>query len=260
MTMWIRRLNDPRGIDRAHPYSKLPPRSIEGPWLYAELKQVVDSALALPLLLLFAPAILVAMLAIKATSRGPALYRQVRTGRHGRRFLIYKLRTMYVDCERETGAVWSTPDDPRVTPIGRFLRRTHIDEFPQLLNVLRGEMALVGPRPERPEMIAKLERQVPCYRDRLEVRPGLSGLAQVFLPPDLAVDDVRHKLAFDLLYVARMGPMLDLKVLLCTAAFLTGVPFRTSRRCLGLTLPPRSGPGLGTLVTEDVSNDEVLVQ
>src|SRR5439155_12868491 len=120
---------------------------------------------------------LLSMLLVKLTSRGPALYTQTRLGRNGRPFTIYKLRTMQHRCESLTGARWSTPGDPRITPVGRFLRKTHLDELPQLWNVLRGDMALVGPRPERPEFVPQLEQAVPHYRDRLLVRPGVSGLA-----------------------------------------------------------------------------------
>src|SRR5262249_17904057 len=152
-------------------------------------------------LVLLAPSavlILYAMALVRLTSRGSAIYRQTRLGLNGRPFTIYKIRTMYHDSERLTGPQWSRPGDPRVTPIGRILRATHIDELPQLWNVLRGEMSLVGPRPERPELAAGLERELPSYRDRLAVRPGVTGLAQVQLPPDTDVESVRRKLAYDI--------------------------------------------------------------
>src|SRR5207248_4660391 len=141
-----------------------------------------------------------AMLLVKLTSPGPMLYTQTRLGRRGRPFTIYKIRTMLHDCESLTGPQWSTPGDTRITRVGRWLRRTHIDELPQLWNVLRGDMSLVGPRPERPEFIPELENAIPFYRDRLLVRPGITGLAQVQLPPDTDMDSVRRQLAHDIYY------------------------------------------------------------
>src|SRR5206468_10815773 len=139
----------------------------------------------------------VLMLLVRATSRGPAIFKQVRLGRGGRPYALYKIRSMAHDCERLTGPRWATAKDPRVTPLGRFLRRSHLDELPQLWNVIRGEMSLVGPRPERPEFVARLERQVPGYRERLGILPGITGLAQVQLPPDEDLDHVRRKVACD---------------------------------------------------------------
>src|SRR5205823_10851019 len=158
-------------------------------------------------------------------SRGPVFYSQTRLGRGGRPFRIYKIRTMVHNCERQSGARWCTSGDPRITPVGRFLRATHLDELPQLWNVLRGDMSLIGPRPERPEIIAALERAIPRYHDRLLVRPGLSGLAQVQLPADTDLHSVRRKLAYDLYYVEQLGAWLDLRLALATALYLLRVPF-----------------------------------
>jgi hypothetical protein len=141
---------------------------------------------------------------------------------------------MYVDCERTTGPRWSVPGDPRVTPLGRLLRRTHIDELPQLLNVLRGDMSLVGPRPERPEFVRQLEQVYLCYRDRERVLPGVTGLAQVQLPPDTSVAEVRRKLACDLYYIANRDFWLDARIVLCTATKVLGVPPHVSCRLLGI--------------------------
>ena len=200
--------------------------------LYAPLKVIVDSVPAGLLLIVTAPLVLLAMIAVKLTSPGPALYRQTRLGRHGRPYTLYKIRTMVVDSERDTGPRWAVKGDPRITPLGRFLRRYHIDELPQLWNVLRGEMSLVGPRPERPEFVAQLERVIPCYRDRMRVRPGLTGLAQVQLPPDVDLESVRRKLACDLYYIRRMGPWLDLRILISTVSYLAGIPFEVPRSIL----------------------------
>jgi lipopolysaccharide/colanic/teichoic acid biosynthesis glycosyltransferase len=199
---------------------------------YARVKELCDCLLVQVLLLAAAPVVLLAAAAVRLTSRGPAFFLQQRLGLDGRVFKIIKLRTMTADCEKSTGPRWSVPGDPRVTPLGRFLRRSHIDELPQLVNVLRGEMSLVGPRPERPEFFANLSQAMPRYGERLRVRPGMTGLAQVQLPPDRDLADVRRKLACDLYYLRRLSPWLDLQILLATAAYLVGLPFSLSRAVL----------------------------
>ena len=143
--------------------------------------------MAAPLLVLTAPVILAAIVLVRLTSAGPGIYSQTRLGLNRRPFTIYKIRTMGNNVEARGGIRWATSRDPRVTRIGRFLRATHVDELPQLWNVLRGEMALVGPRPERPEIIAQIEPLIPGYGVRLTVLPGVTGLAQVQLPPDSSV-------------------------------------------------------------------------
>jgi lipopolysaccharide/colanic/teichoic acid biosynthesis glycosyltransferase len=193
---------------------------------------VLEFLAALALLVPVLPVIALAALLVKLTSRGPAFYSQTRLGGDGRPYAMYKLRTMAHNCEQGSGPRWATAHDPRVTPLGRFLRRTHIDEFPQLWNVLRGEMSLVGPRPERPEFLPHLERSVPHYHERLRVRPGITGLAQVHLPPDTDLASVRRKLAYDLHYVRHRGPGLDLKLVLCTGLSVVGVPLPVSCRLL----------------------------
>jgi lipopolysaccharide/colanic/teichoic acid biosynthesis glycosyltransferase len=153
----------------------------------------------------------------RLTSRGPGIYRQIRVGRDGRQFTLYKIRTMRHDAEERTGgAVWTMPDDERVTAFGRILRKLHLDEFPQLLNVLRGEMSLVGPRPERPEFVEVLQKAVPDYVKRLCVAPGVTGLAQVNLPPDSDLQSVHLKVALDLDYIQQASLSLDLRLLVCT--------------------------------------------
>jgi lipopolysaccharide/colanic/teichoic acid biosynthesis glycosyltransferase len=201
----------------------MPPR-----W-YRRVKPALDFLLALVLLILTAPLLGLAALLVKLTSRGPAFYSQTRLGLDGRPFAIYKLRSMYEDCEKTSGARWSVRGDPRVTPIGWLLRVTHLDELPQLWNVLRGEMSLIGPRPERPEFVPRLERALPRYRERLRVRPGLTGLAQVQLPPDSDLDSVRRKLDHDLYYVARLGLWLDLRILFSTVLHVLKLPFSFTR-------------------------------
>lgn len=205
---------------------------------YPRVKHAVDFALALLLVLPAAPVVFLAALLVRLTSKGPAFYTQTRLGQDGKLFTIYKLRTMLDDCERLTGARWSLPGDPRVTAVGFVLRVSHLDELPQLLNVLKGEMSLIGPRPERPEFLPQLERAMPAYRQRLAVRPGVTGLAQVLLPADTDVESVRRKLTHDLYYIRHLGPFLDVRLLCCTALYALAIPFRLTSRLLGL---PKSG-------------------
>ena len=194
---------------------------------------------ALVLLVLAAPLVALAAGLVKLTSPGPALYKQRRLGKNGHPFMLHKVRTMYHDCERQSGARWSCPGDPRITPLGRFLRRTHIDELPQLWNVLRGEMSLVGPRPERPEFVPALIEAIPRYRERLLVRPGVTGLAQICLPPDTDLNSVRRKLTCDLYYIENQGPWLDLRLLVCTACYAVGIPFGIAHfKLVGISLAP----------------------
>ena len=200
----------PRETLLPRPVSALPRRS----W-YDPVKRVLDIALALVLLLLALPVLLLAALLVRLTSRGPAFYSQTRVGKGGRPFTIYKLRSMYTDSEAR-GAQWCQKGDPRVTPLGRFLRRSHIDELPQLWNILKGDMALVGPRPERPEFVPQLDAALPGYKDRLQVLPGVTGLAQVHLEADTDLDSVERKLALDLYYVKHLAFWMDLRILLVT--------------------------------------------
>ena len=159
-------------------------------------------------------------------SPGPVLYRQVRMGRHGRPFVIYKFRSMRPDAERHGGPVWAQADDARVTRVGRFLRRARLDELPQLWNVLRGEMTLVGPRPERPEFAPMLEKAHPGYGLRLLVKPGLTGWAQVCHRYTGTVAETRMKLEYDLYYICHAGHGFDLRVLLRTVGVVLGMKGR----------------------------------
>jgi lipopolysaccharide/colanic/teichoic acid biosynthesis glycosyltransferase len=215
------------------PVSRTAVRPVNHPW-YPGVKVAADFLLAALFTAPALPILAVAALLVRLTSRGPAFYSQTRLGLNGRPFTIWKLRSMIDNCESLTGARWSLPGDPRITPVGWVLRKTHIDEIPQLWNVLRGEMSLVGPRPERPEFVPELERALPAYRQRLNVRPGVTGLAQVQLPPDTDVESVRRKLAHDLYYVRHISPWLDAKLMACTAVYALGVPFRYLSRLLGV--------------------------
>ncbi|MDE1249616.1 sugar transferase [Vibrio aestuarianus] len=180
----------------------------------------IGAALGLLLLLPILPFI---ALAIKTTSSGPVLYRQLRVGKSTPEkmafFEIIKFRTMYEDAETRSGAVWATENDPRITPVGRFLRKTRLDEIPQLFNVLKGEMSLIGPRPERPGFYQKLEQAIPYFADRTYgVLPGITGLAQVNQGYDTCIDDVRRKVGFDHSYALSMNSLggwlsMDLSIL-----------------------------------------------
>jgi lipopolysaccharide/colanic/teichoic acid biosynthesis glycosyltransferase len=183
------------------------------------------------------PVIVVAWVMVRATSVGSGFYSQTRVGRNGCHYRIYKIRTMYTNCEAASGAAWSTKSDPRVTPIGRIFRALHIDELPQLLNVLRGDMSLVGPRPERPEFVGVLAQKIPGYNDRLLVRPGVTGLAQIQLPPDTSVESVQTKLVLDRCYVANRSLWLDLRIVLGTVVYLVGFSYARVRMLLSLPNP-----------------------
>jgi len=187
-------------------------------------KSVLDFTLSLALLVLTAPIVLVAALAVKMTSRGPFIYSQTRTGKGGQPYTIYKIRTMTHNCESQSGACWALPGDPRITGVGRWLRRTHIDELPQLWNIVCGEMSLVGPRPERPEFVGRLEQSISNYRKRLVLKPGLSGLAQIQLPPDTDLESVRLKLVYDLYYKDHRSFWLDIRIILATVCKVFGIP------------------------------------
>lgn len=186
--------------------------------LNAIFKRVTDVMAALVGLAALGLVLPCVALANRLASPGPLFYRQVRVGRGGRPFTIYKLRSMVPDAEAGTGAVWAAVGDSRVTPVGRWLRRTRLDELPQVLNVLRGEMSIIGPRPERPEFVERLAQEIPFYRARHSVRPGLTGWAQVQYEYGRTVDDARIKLEYDLYYVRHASPLLDLQILFRTVA------------------------------------------
>ena len=205
---------------------------IPGP--YFRWKGIIGRVLAAVLLIPGLPIIGLLVLLVRLTSRGPGIHRQTRLGKDGRPFTMYKIRTMTDDAETKVGAVWTRPSDARITRVGSILRKLHLDEFPQLFNVLRGEMCLVGPRPERPEFVCVLAKVIPGYTGRLVVTPGVTGLAQINLPPDTDLQSVRRKLALDLEYVEHASPLLDVQMLLCTWVRLLGVPGVLAIRVCGL--------------------------
>jgi exopolysaccharide biosynthesis polyprenyl glycosylphosphotransferase len=168
------------------------------------------------ILILLSPILLVTALVVKLESPGPALFKQERTGRGGRSFTIFKFRTMRNDAEAQQGPTWAKKDDPRVTRLGKLLRKTRLDELPQFWNVFRGDMSFVGPRPERPFFVEKIASAEPAYRLRHVVRPGVTGWAQVKYRYGATVEDSIEKLRYDLYYVFRWSPLLDLEVVLET--------------------------------------------
>ena len=165
------------------------------------VKRLMDISVSLAVIIIGLPFWLILVAIIKFTSKGPVFYFQDRVGKNGRVFRILKFRSMYQDAESKSGPRWADKDDPRVTPVGRVLRRMHLDEIPQFLNILEGSMSLVGPRPERPFFVEQFIKEIPLYRRRLNVRPGLTGWAQVKHKYDASMEDVRVKLRFDLFYI-----------------------------------------------------------
>lgn len=189
-------------------------------WL--ELKYSLDTLFAIVLLIISIPILAVCIVLVKLTSRGPVFFKQRRVGENGRHFEILKLRTMFVNAEADTGPVWAQENDPRVTRVGRFLRKTHLDEVPQLINVIRGDMSLVGPRPERPVFVNYFRTRFRQYEKRVSIRPGITGLAQVCYKYDETHEDVRKKLAYDLLYLRKMCMLLDMSIVFLTLGRVTG--------------------------------------
>ena len=184
--------------------------------LLAAIKRLFDIAASATLLLLTLPLMLLVALMIRSDSPGPVLYRQVRTGLFGKPFTLLKFRSMRLDAEAGGTAIWAQKRDPRITRTGNFIRSTRIDELPQLLNVLRGEMSMIGPRPERPVFVEELAKVIPFYHERAYVKPGITGWAQVNFPYGASVEDAREKLAYDLYYVKNHGLLLDLLIFVST--------------------------------------------
>jgi lipopolysaccharide/colanic/teichoic acid biosynthesis glycosyltransferase len=210
-----------------------PPRTATRPtrwWRTEQARRLINLLLAVLLLVAVAPLMLLIGLVVRLTSRGPVLYKQPRIGidrrqdshlngnwrrkfdHGGKVFQIYKFRTMYRDSDR-SGQVWATADDPRITPVGRVLRRYRLDELPQLFNVLRGDMNLVGPRPEQPRIFAELRQQIDLYPTRQKVLPGITGWAQINQRYDSCLEDVKNKVRFDLEYIRRRSALEDIRIL-----------------------------------------------
>jgi exopolysaccharide biosynthesis polyprenyl glycosylphosphotransferase len=186
-------------------------------WMTRFVKRAQDMCLAACILVLTAPVLAVVALGVKLTSRGPILYRQIRIGLHSKPFEILKFRSMHIDAERDGNPRWAAVNDHRLTPIGRILRTAHLDELPQLINILRGDMSFVGPRPERPVFVVELASRIPCYRLRHMAKPGLTGWAQINYPYAATIEETRKKLAYDLYYLEHAGFFFDLFILARTA-------------------------------------------
>ncbi|MFQ5809688.1 MAG: sugar transferase [Armatimonadota bacterium] len=223
---------------------KSPVFRVNGQWLFnaktqtlspAALlcKRLLDLGAGLLTAVVALPILVIASAAIVAESGFPVLYRQRRMGLRGKCFTLLKLRTMTKEAEAATGAVWSSPGDPRITRVGEFLRRTGIDELPQLWNVLLGEMSLVGPRPERPEIVANLRRQIPLYMQRHAVPPGIAGWAQTNHGGDTCLQDVLEKLRYDLYYAKNSSLRLDMRILLRTAQMALAGAKPPAQQCSG---------------------------
>ncbi len=211
---------------------------------FRQIKRGMDIVMAGLAMIVTAPLWIVIAIAIKLTSKGPVFFNQERVGENkryserrrasrgtdrragpsfGRSFTMYKFRTMKIDAEQETGAVWCQENDPRITSVGRFLRKTHLDELPQLVNVLMGDMSMIGPRPERAQIIPTLNKSIKKYNKRLRVKPGITGLAQVRQHYDSTLSDVKKKVHYDLLYIRKMCLLMDLRIIFGTfVVMLTG--------------------------------------
>lgn len=212
------------------------------------LKRSIDLIFSSIGLILVSPLMLLIALLIKLDSKGPVFYNQVRVGINRRRgsylapfwgsfnrrqkfsygaaFKIFKFRSMHVDAEIGNNPQWCQVNDPRVTRFGRFLRKTHLDELPQLLNIFRGEMSFVGPRPERPEFVSTLTKKIPQYHHRLTMTPGLTGLAQIYQRPDISISDVRRKIRFDRLYAESISLTTDMRIIFGTIPKVLGIQRR----------------------------------
>ncbi|MDO5576297.1 MAG: sugar transferase, partial [Fibrobacter sp.] len=182
----------------------------------AQIKRLMDIVVSFLVLSIGLPLWVLVGAVIKLTSKGPAIFKQVRVGQNGKNFTMYKFRSMAQDAEKISGPKWATENDPRITPVGRFIRKTRLDEIPQFINVLKGEMSLVGPRPERPFFVEQLKVEIPWYVRRIKMKPGITGWAQVKHKYDSSIEDVKQKVMYDLYYFENMSVSLDLKIMLRT--------------------------------------------
>lgn len=206
-------------------FQKLPLKELEESWfierinfrhdIYDSIKRIIDISFSLILgIILIVPIFIIAVL-VRLTSRGPIIFKQERVGKNEKKFTLYKFRTMKVDAEKN-GAQWATKNDPRVTSIGRFLRRSHLDELPQLLNIFKGDISFVGPRPERPEFVSQLKEKIPYYEIRHLVKPGLTGWAQINYRYGASIEDAYEKLQYDIYYLKNRSLILDILIALKT--------------------------------------------
>lgn len=204
------------------------------PSAYFAFRCWFDRLVALVLLAPGLPIMFVVTILLFLTSDGPILYKQRRVGKNGKIFTLMKFRSMIPDAEKKTGPVWTSVNDPRITKLGKLLRASHLDELPQLFNVLAGDMLLIGPRPERPEFTCHLTKAIPGYDNRSLIPPGVTGLAQINLPPDSDLESVRRKLTLDLEYIQTGSFKMDVQIFLTTFMRLCLLPAETCKRITGI--------------------------
>lgn len=225
---------------------------------YDHWKRLWEWPLALLLSIFIVPVIGILVLLVRFTSPGAGIYRQTRVGRHGQNFTIYKIRSMVQDAEAD-GAQWAKGRyDQRTTWVGSLLRRLHLDELPQIFNILKGEMSFCGPRPERPEIIEKehLVDRVPGYSNRLSVRPGVTGLAQINLPADESIDSVRMKQCLDMQYIEHCNPAMDFGIMACTALKALGIQRPAVAKLFGVLAEVPSFPSLSDQAEGNAQSSE----
>jgi len=199
-------------VESLHPSSIIFSNGISGRFYTSKLKRFSDILAALFGLLFLGPMCMLIAMAIKLDSKGPVFYRQERVGRDGRVFKLLKFRSMVVDAEKD-GPIWAVNNDDRCTRVGKIIRKLRLDEVPQLINVLKGTMSMVGPRPERPFFVKKLEKEIPFYYHRHLVKPGVTGWAQIYYPYGATTEDAIEKLKYDLYYIKNISPVLDLRII-----------------------------------------------
>lgn len=198
---------------------------------FVQCKAVFDTLFSVLVIVLLSPLYLLIALGVKLTSKGPVFYRQERVGKDGICFNIIKFRTMVQDAESKTGPVWAQQSDFRLTSFGKFLRDHHLDELPQFFNVLRGEMSIIGPRPERPIFVDQFSKEIAGYQKRLQVKPGITGLAQTRQSYDVTMDDVKRKVAMDLMYIREMCWLVDMRIFMQTLRVLvTGKVYPSTKQ------------------------------
>jgi len=229
---------------------------------YYRYKWYVDFVISILTLPVIGPIILIFLFLTWLTSKGPVVYTQIRCSKEGKPFKMYKIRSMVVDAEARGVAVWAKKQDPRVTALGRIMRKFHIDEMPQIVNVWRGEMTVIGPRPERPELVAQLKKEIVGYEQRMAVLPGLTGYAQLNRPSDTALKDVRKKLILDLEYIERASFWFDMRILLGTA--FKFVRIKNKRfdtlplRIFGVYCDPQASPWANKISIEDFDDSTII--
>jgi sugar transferase (PEP-CTERM system associated) len=208
-------------------YGKIPLKQLKPSWMVFSdgfkslksmriLERLFDIILATVSVLILSPLFIITALAIKLDSKGPVFYKQIRLGENEKEFEMYKFRSMRPEAESHTGPVWTSEDDDRITRVGNFIRQLRIDEIPQFINVLIGNMSFVGPRPERPYFVEKLSREIPYYNMRMVVKPGITGWAQINYPYGATTEDAMEKLKYDIYYIKHISPMLDVMIILWT--------------------------------------------